>query len=127
MDELRKFTRIQVKADVNVTIRSAPGATDLEGQTFQFHSIDASHQGMQLHLDIDMPTGSLLILEATFKDEPEKKYTNEGYVVWKIKRIDDGAEQKPSYTIGVEFNVYANPEYDLWVAAISRRLEAFNN
>ncbi len=122
MDELRKFSRVQVKTDVNVTIRSAPGAKDLEGQTFQFHSIDASYEGMQLHLDIDIPTGSLLILEATFKDEPEKKYTNEGYVVWNIKRIDDGVVQKPSYTAGVEFNVYANPEYDLWTTAIKKRL-----
>jgi PilZ domain len=125
MDELRKFTRVHVKADVKVTIRSAPGTNDLEGQTFQFRSIDASYEGMQLHLDIDIPTGSLLILEITFTDEPEKKYTNEGYVVWKIERTDDD-EKKPSYTIGVQFNVYANPYYNDWTTAISRRLEVFN-
>lgn len=127
MNELRKFTRAQVKADVNVTVRSAPGAADIEGQTFQFQTVDASYEGMQLHLDTDVPTGSLLIMKTVFDDDPDKTYVNEGYVVWEIKRINNDSGQKPSNTIGVEFNVFANPEYNDWTAAISKRLEVSNS
>ncbi len=80
MRERRRDPRVNVDTEITVRIYAAPELRDLEGQIFSSHTTDVSFGGLQMHLEIDIPIGTLLGLEIVLADSP-MKYLHRGKVM----------------------------------------------
>jgi hypothetical protein len=75
-----------------------------------------------MHLDSDIPVGTLLTLEIVFSNSPEK-YVHTGKVMWTLDTPGDGIEQKPVYKMGIMFEEFGNTQHDTWSSEVETFLE----
>lgn len=93
MRNRRREPRVNVDGKITVKIHAAPELRNLEGQIFPSHATDVSFGGLQIHLEIDIPIGTLLGLEIVLADSP-MKYWHLGKVMWKKYSPTDDKKTK---------------------------------
>ena len=118
MDDHRKFSRAQEKADVSVRVQSSPEASELEDRVFSCRSFDVSLGGIMLWVDIPVPVGSLLELEIVFNHSSDR-YWHVGNVVW-VGEVEGSPYR---YHIGIRFDTVENLQFSSWQSAVSKLLE----
>jgi len=122
MAERRREPRVNTDAKVGIKIQSAPGVPDLDDMTFPSQLTNVSFGGLQMHLDSDIPVGTLLTLEIVFSNSPEK-YMHTGKVMWTLETPANGIEQKPGYKMGIMFEEFGNTQHDAWISEVVTLME----
>jgi len=113
----RKDDRFREKAQVAVTVLSAPEAPDLVDRTFFCPTADLSLHGMRLSVHVSVPVGAVIQLRVAFVN-PLRAFTHDGRVVWGRK---DETGRHP-FALGVEFPQLPPAEADAWRDMIERKL-----
>lgn len=118
MTDHRHNPRYKEDSDVIVKIQSSPSNNLLEGQSLPFHSKDISLTGIQLSVNTDIPVGSILELNIHLK-HVMGNFTHLGSVVWNRGKLAHDIDEQLYRDIGVQFNAYANPQYNEWIEAVN--------
>jgi Tfp pilus assembly protein PilZ len=116
MDDRRKYTRIDDRNSVAVTVVESEAAKEIEGQTFFCLTENISEGGIMLHVGTRVPEGSVLKLRIAFA-HPIRSFDLTGRVVW----IEPPAEDK-TCGLGVEFLEGKANDFDTWREIVRRKV-----
>jgi c-di-GMP-binding flagellar brake protein YcgR len=115
----RVHERIAQKGYIRVVVKACPGASTLEGESFQCTTRDLSLGGLKLVVHSAVPVGSMVRVFVTFNNPPAT-FENIARVAWSRVVTTDILQQ---YELGLEFSTVKSPSGHEWETMFRSRLQ----